>query len=434
MMTSNTALLFCGFLASAENANTITVPGIDLIDGFMKSIVSSTGGTFILFLLCLDSIRFVIAALGIIPPDMKVLGRLIYGGRDKDVVKSALIDLGYSDKASATSRIDIKALLNNKIVSYFDDSPLRLLHVISCCIKKYNDKVRFGDSGVSESNYYINTMGIVHHEFFLNQMSDILMKLINRRNHTYDFFIVPKGGNPLLAQRISTSYGKPLITAKDHNDAANPDGLRIEEIDDIIFEGLDVVLEKANKSGKKLRGAVIDCNATEGGQILNIVTKFNECITERNYTLKPLTECFVLFKLVTEHHDTDREFKDNRCTLFRYFDLSEEDKEKIHSSAVFDWTNKSGTLYDNDHMSQLVSVFNIMKEQRRVKINTYIRTYKKSNPKDGDNSKKSEEAMKGTDGAMHAADADDSVPVSGTGEQDGVGEQVEGEDSSTTTM
>ena len=65
----------------------------------LESIISSWPLLIIAAILGIDSIRAVLAAVGIIDPDTK-LGRIIYGKRDPKIIRSVLKELGYSTETA----------------------------------------------------------------------------------------------------------------------------------------------------------------------------------------------------------------------------------------------------------------------------------------------------------------------------------------------
>ena len=71
----------------------------------INSIISNVPLLIIAGILGLDSIRAVIASLGIVDPNSK-FGRIVYGKRDRAIVRSALRDIGYSEET--TDEIVIK--------------------------------------------------------------------------------------------------------------------------------------------------------------------------------------------------------------------------------------------------------------------------------------------------------------------------------------
>lgn len=316
---------------------------------------SSVLSAIILFILALDSLRAVIAMFGIVPYESRFWGRLIYGRRDRELLKKVLIDLGYTEREAVAG---VKRLSATSRVEYsipIEEMPLKLIQLIGEATIYLEQQIQYGNSGESKSNYYINLMGTAHRQTELDNLKLILHHKIAEARIDYDFYIVPKGGNILLAQKMAHDYNKLLIIAKDKTDAARPKGVEEKYLDEINFEGLNVLLEL--DKGRKLRGAVIDDNAAGGSQLLGITKGFNEIIRERNYKIEPIRDCYVLFKLAkvnnktNKYIDDDKQFREINCELHRYFDLSESLKAYIYNSV------RNTTYYDSGQLQTLRNIF-----------------------------------------------------------------------------
>lgn len=325
---------------------------------------SGVVSAIILFMLAFDSLRAVIAMLGIVPYENRFWGRLIYGRRDRELLKQVLKDLGYTEKEAVAG---VKRLAATSRVEYsipIEEMPLKLIQLIGEATIYVEQQIQYGNSGASKSHYYINLMGIAHKKTELDNLKLILHHEIAEARIDYDFYIVPKGGNILLAQKMANDYNKLLIIAKDKTDAARPKGVEEKYLDEITFEGLNVLLEL--DKGRKLRGAVIDDNAAGGSQLLNITNDFNKIIEDRKYEIEPITDCYILFKLVKVNNktqkyiDDDKRFRENNCELHRYFDLSESIKSDIYNST------RNTTYYD---IGQLQTLGNILEKINSEKAN-----------------------------------------------------------------
>ena len=121
-----------------------------------------------------------------------------------------------------------------------------------------------------------------------------------------------------------------------------------------------------------MKGVLIDCNAAGGGQLYHVVKEFNEFVKVRQYNIEPIKECFVLFKLTKEDsvtgtiEDDDKKFTDIGCKLYRFFDLDEDDKDKIYSSKKRIDETHSGTSNDSEHMKILQEVLKDLANKKRL--------------------------------------------------------------------
>ena len=307
---------------------------------------SLTINDIILTILGLDTLRSVIASLGIVKRGTPFIGRLVYGKYDVVIVEEVLKELGYSTQQAKKIERKLKNVAKEK--KYPEaDTPLKLLYVLSKYIIKFENVISYGliseGKTLSYSNYYINTMEAVHNMSDLKELSHIMIRLMKfNKEERIDFVIVPKGGNPLLAQYIANELGACLIIAKDANDSARPqESKEIERIGRIKYEGLNMLLDKQN--AEKLRGVILDCNTSGGTQLVTIVSDFNDLVNKCNLPIEIISSCYVLFKLVkidikTENEiDIDKRFTDINCKLYRVFDLDEEDKKVLCDISYADY-------------------------------------------------------------------------------------------------
>lgn len=297
----------------------------------------------IILLLSLDTVRAFVSSLGIIDRNVPVLGRILYGKYDVGVLKEALKELGYG-KENAEKIVD--GLKNDKKVGNtfpLRDTGRRLVFVLSKHILEFRDEISYGliapQKTLSYSKYYINTMDAVHNSSDLDDLTTIMVRLIDSiiGDRKIDFIIVPKGGNPLLAQNIARRFNLLLIIAKDQNDSARPpDNIEEAKIFTIRYEGLNELLKKDSQgTKKKYRGIVLDCNTSGGTQLTNIVQEFNRFVDACGCNVEHLSQVYVLFKLVKINKESkkeikiDQQFLDIGCQLYRFFDLDEDDKERL---------------------------------------------------------------------------------------------------------
>lgn len=320
------------------------------LGAFLSEIISRMSAisinSIIIGILSLDTLRSVVASLGIVRREVPFWGRLIYGKYDVIIVKDVLRELGYAPQQADNI---VKRLKNvAKQEGYPDaDTALQLLYILSKYIIRFENAISYGlmskGKSLSYSNYYINTMEAVHDTLDLRELAHIMIRLMKCHNEdVIDFVMVPKGGNPLLAQRVASELGANLIIAKDINDSARPQGGKeIERLSGIKYEGLNIL--RAKQSKEKFKGVLIDCNTSGGTQLVNIATDFNNLVESCDLPIECIHNCYVLFKLVKiekkskKEVDIDKRFADIKCKLYRIFDLDEEDKKELYNISHEDY-------------------------------------------------------------------------------------------------
>lgn len=328
---------------------------IQSIISFIKSI---TINNVILTILGLDTLRSVVASLGIVKRETPFLGRIIYGKYDVIIVKEAIKELGYSPQEAEKITRRLKNVSSEEKYPE-SDTALRLIYILSKYIIKFENAISYGliseGKVLSYSNYYINTMEAVHDSADLKDLSHIMIRLMRyKKEDRVDFIIVPKGGNPLLAQYIANELGVSLIIAKDINDSARPqESDEMDRIGRIRYEGLNLLLEKLPSN--KLKGVIVDCNTSGGTQLATIANDFNDLVKKCNLSIYAICNCYVLFKLVKidirsgKEVDIDKRFTDINCKLHRLFDLDEEDKKELYnmpSSIDYYEAHANGVLHE----------------------------------------------------------------------------------------
>ncbi len=315
-----------------------------MIQGIMTFITSISINDIILTILGLDTLRSVLASLGIVKRETPFLGRIIYGKYDIIIVKEVMRELGYSSQQTEKIVARLKDVAKKEKYPE-SDTALKLLYILSKYIIKFENTISYGlkseGKTLSYSYYYINTMEAVHNPTDLKELSHIMIRLMkyNKENRV-DFIIVPKGGNPLLAQYIANELGVSLIIAKDINDSARPqESNEMDRVGRIRYEGLNLLLEKSPAS--KFKGVIVDCNTSGGTQLAIIASDFNDFVKKCNLSIESIRDCYVLFKLVKidvnseKEIDIDKRFTDINCKLHRLFDLDEEDKKGLYNISSF---------------------------------------------------------------------------------------------------
>ena len=305
-----------------------------------------------MLLLSIDTCRAFLAACGIVPRHCPILGRIIYGKRDEDLIKSILVQLGYDKKESNSI---LRKLTNKK-----DEGKIKLknpagylLNILAQYTAEFESEISYGsmatDKKTSYSRYYVSTMDAVHDAENLKYLTIIMANLIDRyHSKKLDFIIVPKGGNPILAQSVASQLGIDLVIAKDQNDSARPpqSGAKNDKklLFEIRYEGVKKIVEKDKR--KKV-GILLDCNTSGGTQLRAIVEEFNDFINNEKCNIEPISEVFVLFKLVKKDENGknfENLFSDIGCKLYRYFDLDESDKASLINIPEYDYYSNSENI------------------------------------------------------------------------------------------
>lgn len=226
----------------------------------------------------------------------------------------------------------------------------RLMHLLCEHIEKYNDELKYGHN--KKSHYYINTMEAALEEEKRRLMCHLLSALMHSKEfEAPDFIVVPKDGNALLAAEWTNIHKYSLgLLARGEKDLARAifDGQSFASAGGAVLangvaeniEGLKRLLARAERCQKPLRGALIDCNASGGTQIISIMEEFNKNINECG-RIEPITKAFVLFRIDT-HDDIDGKFEDRGYSIHRWFELSSGDaiKKKMWEAKI-SWKSRA---------------------------------------------------------------------------------------------
>lgn len=290
----------------------------------------------LLGLLTLDTIRAVIAMLGWVKPESKIAW-IIYGRYDRNLIISALQDMGYTHEKRekiirGMKKIAADARRQTGIVEH--DVDVQLIILLAKYIEKFPDGIRFSEGSVSESHYYVDTMEISHDEKDLKIMHAIMLQLI-RKNRTLkkipSVIISPKTGNPVFAQTLARTLSSQLLIAKSENDPSRVSsyGSNATELFKVNYEGSWNILQSSNI----FDCIVLDCNTTTGGQLIEIIDEINEMIQEQGNAirLKKPQQAFVLFCADKQKEDIDTKFSSRGIKLYRFFDLDENTKEMLYA-------------------------------------------------------------------------------------------------------
>lgn len=304
----------------------------------INSIISNGPLLIIAGILGVDSIRAVIASLGIVDPSTK-FGQILYGKRDRAIVRSALRDLGYS----AEMRDEIAIKMNNIAKSAYmanasvhaEDAAVQLIIMLSKYIMEFNDIILYGGRSLTQSKYYIDTMEISHNESDKQKLAAIMIYLLYSKiqgKKAPEVIVTPKGGNPLFVQDIAANLNAHLLVAKALADksrikiAGNPTYSKEEFF--VNYEGSWWLSESKNERSC----IIVDCNTSGGSQLLDIVKDIRMLIEKNKNSIKIHTpsDVFVLFRADTDGDNLDTVFTAHQCSIHRFFDLDEEAKAKMY--------------------------------------------------------------------------------------------------------
>lgn len=298
---------------------------------WLNTFISTTAGQIVLAILAIDTIRAALAFTGWIPRTGKFWSRLIYGKYDDGVVARALQELGYptmlAQREYQTLRSHIKKMKGTTFVTK-KNAPIYLILLLAKYCDHFLQNVSYGGDTLSESQYYINTMEMVHDKVDLKTMSDIMVMLLNSEERRKpDVVIAPKGGNPLFAAKVAEYLERPILIAKGQYEKSKVSSQSIEEQYRINYEGAG----KLKNLGQAQTCVIIDCNLSGGSQLKAIVEDLNKLVQERVTNLTKAKHVFVLFRADDRHGNVEATFRDLGVSLHRFFDLDEATKGKIWS-------------------------------------------------------------------------------------------------------
>lgn len=182
------------------------------------------------------------------------------------------------------------------------------------------------------SNYYVDTMGAVHHRApHEPSLAQVLSRWLAElqaagRLADYDAVLTPKDGNPILAYDLCTGVlqqTKVAIICKGRADPARVTGPSPcpHPMD---FEGLDILLDRARQRARVTAGPMrivaVDDSCTSGATICDAVSRLNELIRTSSHIaelVSPVTDVVVLFRVLGpgESHGSTRHFQDGGLSL-----------------------------------------------------------------------------------------------------------------------
>ncbi len=285
--------------------------------------VNSTSGLIVLAILAFNTIRDVVAYMGVVPRETKFIGRILYGKYDEDLVAHSLIKLGYSFKEAREKQKKLKECIKDMegtTAVTKENAPIHLILLLAKYIVEFKTPIRYG--GKTESYYYINTMEIVHDREDSRILCEIMIRLFySIEEEDINAVFVPKSGNPLFAERVAERLNIPSVFIKDNKEKSKLHSENEKNVYQINFEGIS----KIKNECENIRCPIIDCNVSGGSQMQTAIKEVN-----REGLNAKITEAYILFRVDDKEHDIESAFHNLNVNLYRYFDLDEEVKKDIY--------------------------------------------------------------------------------------------------------
>lgn len=327
----------------------------------------------ILTLLSIVTLRDVLIYFGIVRIDSK-LGKIIYGRYSNDIVKHALVELGFKieDFTTLKKQLEITARKIAVKGETIKDPYIKLVNLLAKNFICFGKQVKYGDVTPKSSNYYLNTMEASHNQEDLDCMTSLIYELVNQDykdgiiSKFPDFILTPKSGNPLLGYNFAKTYERVCIFKKGIGEKSSA---KLSDDDyeyklKTNYEGMWDLLRICEKDkDRELVGIIIDCNSSGGTQILDVLNDFNRIIEKQTLNIKPVTNAYILFRS-DDSIDLDRKFADMNYRLVRYLDLNEEMKESLYSTLA---SLKSMNQYIPENQGKIVEYLDMLKEKGLIK-------------------------------------------------------------------
>lgn len=316
----------------------------------------------ILTLLAVFTIRDIIAAFVNVPRNDKWYSKFIYGNYDVNLVAKILNDWGYSDRTIKEvngSMINIaKQSKKIKIENYYE----RLILLLARYTMTFPSDINYSED--INSRYYVDTMEASTDSDDLKEMTELMVNLINKsKTSAPKVVVVPKGGNVELAQSVAMKYSAKLVVVKDKNDDSRATSINSSNPDchKVNIEGSWELFE--NRKGHAI---LIDCNTSKGKQLINAVSEFNAAVS-CGMKVQPITDVFVLYRVDDGNTQIDSMFKDEKCTLYRYFDLNEDYKEQLYNLNLKK-IGKKTTIYSTEIREDIDAILQELKNKKMTHL------------------------------------------------------------------
>ena len=282
----------------------------------------------IMALLSIDTLRALIAMLGYVKPDSKYAW-LFYGRYERNLVKTALKDLGFSEEKTNKifqSMSKISKNIEDDTGVRGEDAAVHLIILLSKYIEKFNHPIQYGAEKLTKSNYYLNTMEISHNVEDRRIMAAAMVHLVNQHiNKKPDIIFVPKAGNPLFVEEISNILNAHLVIAKAPEDDSKIStikaGTDTKELFRVNYEGAGAIKDSVDQ----YQYLIMDCNTSSGTQLLNIIHDIRQVTKSETSKIN----VFVLFR-ADNKEDIDKKFQNHNSKLYRFFDFDEDIKKMLY--------------------------------------------------------------------------------------------------------
>lgn len=310
----------------------------------------------ILVVLGIFSIRDIIAAFANVPRNNKWYSKFIYGNHDENLIEKVLFDWGFTDKTTKEINNSMKNIAKRSKMKKAENSFERLILLLARYTMAFPNDINYSKD--INSRYYVDTMEASTDSDDLNEMTELMVTLINKTKKANPaVIVVPKGGNVELAQSVAMKYGAKLVVVKDKNDDS-----RATTIDSSTKECYKVNIEGSWELFEHHKGhaILIDCNTSKGTQLINAVSEFNAAVN-CGMKVKAITDVFVLYRVDDGNTQINNMFKDKNCVLHRYFDLNEEYKEQLYKLNTTQ-IDKKTTIYDKKVREDIDSILKQLEE------------------------------------------------------------------------
>lgn len=323
----------------------------------------------IMSLLSLDTIRAIIAMTGWVKPEAK-FAWIIYGRYERNLIVAGLKELGFQAQKSEEISKNLRKVSENERDTYgitAENAAKQLVILIAKYIVHFDQPIQYGGTRTTTSSYYIDTMEMAHDEKDKQLMGSIMVHLYSAKGNSTkpEVIVTPKGGNPLFALAVANYYAANFVMAKSKGDKSRITSIGNDAYTNfqINYEGSWNVLTSVNDQ----RCIIVDCNTSGGSQLIDIVNDLRTIASKAgNAKIMAPTEVYVLFRADSgkgSDIDIDSQFKDNKCKLYRFFDLDEELKELIYQLKQSVGNDRSPDLYYESDKKRVEAIIQRMKQK-----------------------------------------------------------------------
>lgn len=323
--------------------------------------------SIIMGLMSLDTIRAIIAMMGWVKPEAKYAW-IIYGRYERNLIVTGLKELGFQPQKSEEISKNLRKVSEKERDTYgitAENAAEQLIILIAKYIVHFDHPIQYGGTRTTTSSYYIDTMEMAHDEKDKRLMVSIMVHLYTSKGNSTkpEVIVTPKGGNPLFALAMADYYAANFVVAKSKNDKSRITLVGNDAYTNfqINYEGSWNVLTSVNDK----QCIIVDCNISGGSQLIDIVNDLKDIATKAgNVKIMAPNEVYVLFRADSgQDHDIDRKFEDNKCKLYRFFDLDEDLKEQIYDLKQSVGNNRFPDLYYESDKKRVEAIVQRMKEK-----------------------------------------------------------------------